>query len=390
MSVKTWTLTDVSKEIHLESWNAGPKDVEGSAGDFSVELKTLRGGMSEGVQTLRVTAGEMAVVLLPSRGMSLWKAWRGSVEAGWRSPVQGPVHPSFVPLSEPGGLGWLDGFDELLTRCGLENNGAPEFDESTNRLTYPLHGRIGNKVAHKLTVDIDGETGEITVTGVVDEVRFHFLKLRLTTVTKLKVGDDSIRIHDTVTNLSASEAECQILYHTNFGEPLLDGGSQVVVPAKVIVPRNDHAATNIASWSNYSAPQPGFEEQVYFFEVLGDENGQTQILLKNAHSTSGASLHYNVKQLPCYTVWKNTTASEDGYVTGLEPGTNFPNPRTYEGEQGRTKKLAGGASTEFDLRIQLHTETAEIEAAETAIMQLQGGGKVQVHDKPQKGWCHGV
>ena len=46
-----------------------------------------------------------------------------------KSPVRGPVHPSFVPLFDPSGLGWLEGFDELLCRCGLESNGAPDFDE---------------------------------------------------------------------------------------------------------------------------------------------------------------------------------------------------------------------------------------------------------------------
>ena len=39
--------------------------------------------------------------------------------------------------------------------------------------------------------------------------------------------------------------------------------------------------------------------------------------------------------MPWFTQWKNTTSVADGYVTGIEPGTNFPNPRTYEGEQGR-------------------------------------------------------
>ena len=55
------------------------------------------------------------------------------------------------------------------------------------------------------------------------------------------------------------------------------------------------------------------------------------------------SLVHNVKQLPCYSVWKNTTASADGSVTGLEPGTNFPNPRSFEGQKGRVLKLAPGA-----------------------------------------------
>ena len=52
------------------------------------------------------------------------------MELGWKSPVHGPVHPNFVPLNEPSGLGWLDGFDELFVRCGLESNGAPDFDDT--------------------------------------------------------------------------------------------------------------------------------------------------------------------------------------------------------------------------------------------------------------------
>ena len=29
---------------------------------------------------------------------------------------------------DPGGLGWLEGFDELFVRCGLDSNGPPLFD----------------------------------------------------------------------------------------------------------------------------------------------------------------------------------------------------------------------------------------------------------------------
>ena len=37
-----------------------------------------------------------------------------------------------------------------------------------------------------------------------------------------------------------------------------------------------------------------------------------------------------LEELPCFTLWKNTAAEADGYVTGLEPGTNFPNLRSFE------------------------------------------------------------
>lgn len=389
MASKSWTITDVATNTHLDELSIDPDDVPGKADGYSVRKMTHRGGLCDGVDSIRVDNGEFSFVVLPTRGMSLWKAWRGDLEIGWRSPVRGPVHPKFVPVAEPSGLGWLDGFDELLVRCGLESNGAPEYDED-GRVKYPLHGRIGNKPAHQVEVTVDGDSGEITIVGVVEEIRFHFLKLRMTSTIKTKIGEPGLRIQDTVENLSGSEAEFQMLYHTNFGESLLDAGARLVAPVKTVVPRNEHAAEGVKTWHSYEAPQAGFEEQVYFFELLADQQGRTQTLLKNAHSTQGVSMYFNKKQLPCYTTWKNTTASSDGYVTGLEPGTNFPNPRSYEGEQERTVKLPGGGQFTFDLRLEVHKEAKEVETAEKAIAALQADTEPRIYDKPQKGWCEGV
>ena len=83
--------------------------------------------MREGVDTIEVDNGKFRFVVVPTRGMGLWKGWLGKTEIGWQSPVKGPVHPQFVPLTDPSGLGWLEGFDELMCRCGLESNGAPDF-----------------------------------------------------------------------------------------------------------------------------------------------------------------------------------------------------------------------------------------------------------------------
>ena len=178
-----------------------------------------------------------------------------------------------------------------------------------------------------------------------------------------------------------------MLYHVNFGDPLLDAGSKVIAPIKTIVPRNAHAAEGIGNWSSYEAPQPGFEEQVYFFELLGNDEGETQAILKNAHGTEGALLKFNKKQLPCFTVWKNTTSLADGYVTGIEPGTNFPNPRSYEGEQGRVVKIGPSGSFDFDFELAYLSHASEVEAAESAIAKLQAGVEPQVYAEPQEGWC---
>jgi galactose mutarotase-like enzyme len=323
--------------------------------------------------------------------MGLWRAsLAGDSEVptiGWKSPVRGPVHPAFVDLGEPSGVGWLDGFDELLARCGLESNGAPEFDDQTGRLKHPLHGRIANRPAHHVELTIDTDREEIKLTGIVEETRFHFLKLRMTSTLTTKFGSSAVHIHDEVQNFSASPTTMQLLYHVNFGLPLLDGGARVVAPVRTLVPRNARAASGLKTWDSYGAPEPGFEEMVYFFDLHAAADGQTRTLLKNAHATRGVSLVFNTRQLPCFTVWKNTTGEPDGYVTGLEPGTNYPNPRSFETARKRVVELAGGAKQAFDLALEIHGSSQEVTAAEAAIAKIQSGREPKIHPQPLPEWC---
>ena len=102
--------------------------VDVAVGPLAVRTRRLAGGRRDGVLVVELKAGATSVFILPDRGLGIWKMIAGDVELGWQSPVQGPVHPRFVPLGEPSGIGWLDGFDELVARCGLVSNGAPDFD----------------------------------------------------------------------------------------------------------------------------------------------------------------------------------------------------------------------------------------------------------------------
>ena len=87
-------------------------------GGLAVRATRLRGGVRDGVLEVELVAGATRVVVLPDRGLGIWKMSVGDCELGWQSPIRGPVHPRFVPLGEPSGIGWLDGFDELVARCG--------------------------------------------------------------------------------------------------------------------------------------------------------------------------------------------------------------------------------------------------------------------------------
>jgi len=385
MAEKRWTLTDVDQDLYVEAVAILPGDVGGSASGYSVTKRELHGGLRDGIDVIEVDNGTFRFVLVPTRGMGIWHAMRGGLSLGWKSPVKGPVHPAFVQLSEPSGLGWLDGFDELLVRCGLESNGAPEFHEN-GTLRYGLHGRVANIPAHKVDVAIDGDSGQITVTGVVDETRLFFNKLRMTSTVTTKVGQSGMTITDTVTNLSAEPGELELLYHVNFGLPLLDPGSKVVLPVKKVAPRDAVAVENLSEWDTYGPETPGLSEAVFFLDLAAETDGRTQAVLRNAAANAGVSLHFHKTQLPCFTLWKNRQAAADGYVTGLEPAINFPNVKSFEKEKGRVAVLEPGESRTFELTMEVHPDAASVAAAEQAVARVQQGTTPEILKQPTPEW----
>ena len=137
MTRQTWTLTDVDQDVYLDQIALTPANVRGTASGYSVVKRTLRGGLREGVDVIEVDNGVFPLRRRSHAGHGHLEGHAWQCPLGWNSPVKGPVHPSLVDLWEPSGIGWLDGFDELLVRCGLESNGAPEFN-ANGTLRYPL------------------------------------------------------------------------------------------------------------------------------------------------------------------------------------------------------------------------------------------------------------
>ncbi|MBL9215338.1 MAG: aldose 1-epimerase family protein [Opitutaceae bacterium] len=385
MALYSQVLLDVPAGLQAEPLEITPDTVGGPARGYRVRLQSLRGGVSDGVDLIHVDNGTLAFTVIPTRGMGVWKARRGDLAIGWESPVRGPVHPRHVPLGEPGGLGWLDGFDELLVRCGLQSNGASEIDP-VSRQWLPMHGRIANLPASHVTVTVDGATGEIAVTGVVAEVRFFFVNLRLTSTIRTRVGQPGFTVHDEIENLATAPAPMQLLYHINFGAPLLGEGARLHVPALRVAPRDAASARRIDGWDRYPAPTAGLPEEVFFLTLAADAGHRTRALLCDAAGRRGVSLGYDVRQLPWFTLWKNPAPLADGYVTGLEPGTNFPNARSFERGEGRVVMLPGGGRAVFDLELTAHVTADEVSAAGRAVAQLAAGRVPEVLRTPQPGW----
>jgi len=362
---------------------AGGAGGEFGAGPLRVRTTRLTGGCRAGITLVELMAGDTRVVVVPERGLGIWSMKAGGVELGWRSPVRGPVHPAFVPLGEPSGLGWLDGFDELVARCGLVSNGAPEFD-SVGRLVHGLHGRIANLPAHEAAATLDEEAGTITLSGAVDETRFLAHALRLETRLMLSADRPRLAWTDTVTNLSGRPATMQLLYHVNLGPPLLGAGSQLEVAIDEIAPRDAPAAADLEGWNRTPPPQAGRPEAVHFAAVRAAGDGLATALLMSPDGTHAAGLSWQAAALPCFTLWKNHGSEADGYVTGLEPATNYPNVRSFEEAQGRVVVLEPGQSARFDLALE-HLSGERLAAARAAVAAA-GAAAPRLHRQPRPGW----
>ncbi len=90
--------------------------------------------------------------------------------------------------------------------------------------------------------------------------------------------------------------------------------------------------------------------------------------------------------MPCFTTWKCTQSEKDGYVTGLEPGTNFPNHKSFERKMGRVILLEPGQTYSTKLRFSIHASKSEVAAVENEIAQLQSQQAPKIHPQPAKGW----
>ncbi|MBV9298227.1 MAG: aldose 1-epimerase family protein [Verrucomicrobia bacterium] len=366
-------LTDATRNVSVKEWKISSEEA-GIAPDgakWSVSKRVLAGGRQEGVEIIDVDNGVMKFTVAPTRGFQVWKANVGDLRLGWDSPVTEIVHPQFVNLAERGGLGWLNGFGEWVSRCGLESIGPPCQDG--NR-THTLHGRINYLPASYVEVRIElAPVPRIVLRGVVDESLMFGPQLRLTTEISTEIGKPALSFDDTVTNLSDAPQEMESLYHANFGPPLLGPGAQFIAPVKKVAPRDSRAAEGqMKAWNVYTGPHPpGYTEEVYLMELHADDAGMTDALLKSADGTKGALVSFNIRELPFMTLWKNEATAKSGYVTGLEPATSFPLPKPVERNAGRVPKLNGGESYSSKVKFSALISGAEVENAIASIGRLQ-------------------
>ena len=155
------------------------------------------------------------------------------------------LHPTLgTPAQhETQGYGWLRTFGGgLVTTCGLTHFGQPEVDGNE---TLGLHGRISHTPAEnvKVTTAWQGDDYMLTIEGQARQSVLFGENLLLTRKITTQLGAHHFVIEDTVSNEGFRATPHMILYHCNFGFPIVSPDSELLVNDEWVKPR-DEAATN--------------------------------------------------------------------------------------------------------------------------------------------------
>jgi hypothetical protein len=318
-----------------------------------IETSVMDNGGARGVRIAWVNTGSgfrYKVVL--DRAMDIADAFFNSYSIGWMNKT-GIVPPQ--PFTEKG-LDWLRTFGGgLLITCGLSHVGGPEKDENGDR---GLHGLISNNPAEIISiVQPDPENGkmEMSITAIVRETKIFGPSLYLKRTISGTLGKSYLHIHDEITNVGNTDAAHMLLYHFNFGWPLVDEGSELVFNGDMHLVNESRPSKIFNESNNYRVcPAPlhdhnGTGEDVAYFDIKENDKGECISGIYNENIGLAVSLSFKKNQLKCLTNWQHFATGE--YVTGIEPGTHPPIGQARARKENSLLFIQPGETKSYDVRM---------------------------------------
>jgi hypothetical protein len=305
-------------------------------------------GKAKGVSTLRMrTAAGLEFWVVPDRGMDIFEASFQGKSLCWHSP-NGVVHPAYYSTR---GTEWLRSFTGgLLATCGLTTVGVAAED---NGESLGLHGPISNTPAETVNWSEywEGDDCFLSISGKVREASVHGPNLLLERTISTSLHSKSLSVHDVVENQGVRESPLMVLYHFNFGFPLLTERSRIYAPSQAVEAATDFAARTQNAWNLFEAPVQGLAERVYFHQMKPDPAGKVTVVLvgDTDRPEFGIALSYDSTTLPRFVQWKMTGTNH--FVLGLEPANCWTLGRKAERDRGALQMLAPGERRDFRLQL---------------------------------------
>lgn len=324
-----------------------------------VRLNVLDDGKGRGMRTAQFETGSgLAFTVLLDRGLDIGSARFRGASLVWESTV-GPAHPMYF---EKDGLSWHRTWGGgLLTGCGTTQAGAPGEDQGE---ALGIHGRLSHLPASNVWADAawNGDDYEMWVQGKARETTVKGENVLVQRRIWARLGESRLFVHDVITNEGFEPAPHMMLYHFNFGFPLVAEGTRLIAPSRAVTPfvRDGAAALD---HTHYPAPIDGFLEQAFRHEFVAGEDGYATLVLANRGFERGRGLgvyfRYRPTELPTFIQW--ILARAGTYVTAFEPQNYLTSGRARAREDGTVPFLAPGEAREYHFEVGVLANNEEID-----------------------------
>jgi galactose mutarotase-like enzyme len=310
----------------------------------------LNDGWGRGMRATDINTGSgLQYTVLPDRGLDISLASYKGVNLVYQT-CNGETHPSYY---EPEGIGWLRTFGAgLLTTCGLTHLGPP-CDDVGEQLG--LHGRVSTIPSRQFAdlSDWEGNDYRYKVKAIIEEGSLFGNKLKMEREITSVSGQNSILLTDKITNFGSKPSPFTILYHMNFGYPLLSENTELIIDPLKTIPRDADAVPGIKDIRSFVKPQQNFREQVFFHTMKGNPDGDVTVSVRNRKIGIAVNISINVNQLPYIAQWKMMGWGE--YVLGIEPSNVLVQSRKTLRENNALPFLQPGESKTNILKIEVES-----------------------------------
>jgi len=332
------------------------KDKIGNAAQVGgIEISVLDNGLGRGTRIAWINTGTgLRYKVVIDRAMDIADAFYNAHSLAWLSQT------GVVPADRfsDKGMGWIRNFGGgLLTTCGLSHVGGPEDDENGKR---GLHGLVSNTPAEIVSIiQPDPVVGkmDMSITGIIRETQVFGPNLELKRTISGTLGEAKITIRDEVVNRGNQVAPHMLLYHVNFGWPLIDEGTDLLWKGDWKSPTPDSEQKIFKEGSNFrKCPAPmdahsGTGEDVAFIDVEADSSGNCECGVYNEKLNLVVKLQFPKKQLPWLVNWQHWGKNE--YVAALEPATNPPIGQKKAREENSLIFLSPNESRSYILELEV-------------------------------------
>ena len=302
-------------------------------------------GKAKGMEAVEVKSGAGLVFhVLPERGMSIGEASFMGVNVAYMSKG-GYTSPEYMGAN---GVNFARAYNGgLMYTCGFSQVGA-ECDDNGEHLYS--HGVAGGVKADNFSAVTDTSSGVsvMRVKGDIREARLFGENIVLTREITVNYGENTIYVNDTVKNEGYKTSPFMILYHCNFGHPLLNEEARVYVSPSEPYPINSLTAEELHKYTELIAPDDDYFERVYAHVLKGE--GEAYAGIRNEVLGIDASVHFDSRELGELLQWKSMSSGD--YALGLEPANCRVSGRAREREAGRLKYIEPGEIKHIGLKIE--------------------------------------